>query len=55
LSLYEVLKVFESENQREGRAAKRFEKLVEHMSIKLNDDVVFGGDIAEGGGDTWGE
>ena len=53
--IYEILKVFESEDRREGRATKRFKKFVERMSPKPNDDVIFGGDIAKGGGDTWGE
>ena len=52
---YEILRVFESKDRREGRAAKRFEKFVKPAGPKPNDDVIFGRDIGEGGGNTWGE
>jgi hypothetical protein len=44
--IYEVLKVFKGEWGGEGGAAEGFEKLMERVSPKTNDNIIFRRDIA---------
>lgn len=47
--------MLEGEGGGEGGAAQRLEELVECKRPQPGDDVVFGGDVAEGGGDAGGK